>query len=134
MIIFYAGSTTEIGRNLLQAGADPSVGNCLQSVLNNSELRKITELILELLQKGANPNIYSRDGSNLIDVTKKGTKQLVEELLRYGADVNVVDYEAKSALHYACECKIGILFIIFKISRNNKQKREYFKDIEIHIF
>ncbi|XP_063399769.1 ankyrin-1-like [Mytilus trossulus] len=100
------GSTMEIGRNLLQAGADPSVGNCLQSVLHNSELCKKTELFLELLHKGANPNIYSRDGSNLIDVTKKGTTQLVEELLRYGAEVNVVDYGRKSALHYACACDI----------------------------
>ncbi|CAG2195799.1 unnamed protein product [Mytilus edulis] len=44
-------SAMEIGRNLLQAGADPSVGNCLQSVLDNSELCKKTEWFLELLQK-----------------------------------------------------------------------------------
>ncbi|XP_052064145.1 uncharacterized protein LOC127704231 isoform X2 [Mytilus californianus] len=100
------GSTIEIGRSLLKAGADPSVGNCLQSVLDNRELRENPELFMELLKNGANPNMYSGGGSNLIDATKKGTKPLVEELLRYGADVNFVDYEAKGALHYACACEI----------------------------
>lgn len=115
----------EIGRNLLQAGADPSVGNCLQSVLDNSELCKKTEWFLELLQKGANPNIHSRDGSNLIDVTKKGKKQLVEELLRYGAEVNVVDYQRKSALHYACACEIGnLIHNIQNKHRNNSIRKK----------
>lgn len=88
---------------LLQAGADPSVGNCLQSVLKNYKLRENVELFLELLKTGANPNMYSGSSSNLIEVTKEGNKQLVEELLRYRADVNFVDSYGKSALHHACD-------------------------------
>ncbi|CAC5361483.1 unnamed protein product [Mytilus coruscus] len=89
------GSSIEIGMTLLQSGADPSVGNCLQSVLENYELRENQDFLLELLKKGANPNMHSGYGSNLIEVTRKENTQLVEELLRYGAVVNFVDNNAK---------------------------------------
>lgn len=94
---------------LLKAGADPSVGNSLQSVLENSKLRDDQDFLLELLKKGANPNIHSGYGfNNLIEVIQKEKTQLVEAFLRHGAAVNCVHYNGKSALHYACD--IGIYF------------------------
>ncbi|CAG2187607.1 unnamed protein product [Mytilus edulis] len=87
---------------LLQAGADPSLGNCLQSFLKNYKLRENVELFLELLKR-ANPNMYSGSSSILLKLPRRRNEQLVEELLRYRADVNFVDSYGKSALHYACD-------------------------------
>lgn len=92
---------------MLENGADPRFGYCIQYSLQNcrscnKNADSWISFIHSLLQKGADPNKHKTDGSNLIDSVQYQNSCIVEEMIKYGADVNFADCMKKTALHYVC--------------------------------
>lgn len=92
----------DIGKVLLENGANPNQGYILCQVLSNSRHGDHSKsLIKNLLDYGANPDLYKGQRPNIIQAVKNTDKEVVLQLLEKGVNVNAMDGEKNTCLHWA---------------------------------
>lgn len=92
----------DIGKVLLENGANPNQGCNLSQILNNSRHNDHSKyLIKTLLDYGANPNLYKGQRPNIIQAVKNTGTEIVVQLLEKGVNVNAMDEEKNTCLHWA---------------------------------
>jgi len=112
----------DVAKALIEAGADlnivSQIGIC-GPPLHYAIVKERTDLVKLLLSKGADVNtVEEMNGySPLYLAATLNQIETMKELIKAGADSNLVDYEEKSALHYAAPNGLGD---VVKLLADNK--------------
>lgn len=100
--VFVDKRKADIGKVLLENGANPNQGCNLSQILNNSRHNDHSKyLIKTLLDYGANPNLYNGQRPNIIQAVKNTGTEVVVQLLEKGVNVNAMDEGKNTCLHWA---------------------------------
>jgi ankyrin repeat protein len=102
-------SCPEIVKKLLNAGANPNIGNdentetplirAVDNPYNSDDIHYIFNLLLD---SGADPNIQVKDGETaLMRASRFGNLYAVQKLMEYSASTDIKDHELRNALDYA---------------------------------
>jgi len=102
----------DVAKKLLESGADPNlvsqIGIC-GPALHYAIVKENMDLVKMIVSKSGDVNLVEEMNgySPLYLAATLNQIDTMKELIKSGADVNLVDYEEKSALHYAAANGLG---------------------------